>query len=82
MKSFRKKKIRLVIVSGELLFSLEGDFDNEVSIKNAIQEQVATLVVGDDKTGRDGRVLLLSILSSTVDAALLVMFCVYVLRTL
>ena len=76
------KKIRLVIASGELLFSLEGDFDNEVSIKNAIQEQVATLVVGSDKGGHDGRVLLVSILSSSVDAALLGVFCVYVLRTL
>lgn len=36
------------MTSGEQLFSLEGDFGNEVSVKNAVLQQVATVVVGDD----------------------------------
>ena len=87
----------MVLPSDELLFSLEGDFNNEVAVKNAIGRQVATVVIGKSTgishtcnllilliihPGRDGRVVLLTVLDAAVDSAILVVFCMYVLRTL
>jgi hypothetical protein len=55
MKSFRKKKLRMILASGELLLSLEGDFGNEVCIKDAVQQQLASVVVCDDSGAQELR---------------------------
>jgi len=86
MKTIRKKKIRMYLVNGEYLYSMEGGCfddkkkDNEVVILNSMSYPVACVVFGDKISGR-GRMVMVTILDPLVDRALLATFCLYVLNT-
>ncbi|EFC50403.1 histidine kinase [Naegleria gruberi] len=86
MKTIRKKKIRMYLVNGEYLYSMEGGcFDdkknnNEALILNSLGYPVASVLFGD-KINPRGNMMIVTVLDSLVDRPLLVTFCLYVLRT-
>jgi len=83
LKTIRKKKIRLVLSSDEYLLSMEGNYSNEVSITDFMGRSVASLVVGEGAYNRTvERVLVLTVTHPNADAALLVLFALYVMYTL
>ncbi|KAJ4461729.1 putative histidine kinase [Paratrimastix pyriformis] len=83
LKTVRKKKIRMILRSEEFLLTMEGNYSNEVSITDFMGRPVASLVVGEGAYNRTvERVLVLTVTHPNVDAALLVLFALYVLYTL
>lgn len=84
MKTFRKKKIRMNLGTGEHLYSMEGGCfdnkttDNEVLMFNMCNRPVASLVF----VGKEVDIsLILSILDPLADRPLILMFAYYVLKT-
>jgi hypothetical protein len=94
MKTLRKKKLRMYLMSGEWLFSMAGgcfdtrNYDNEVYVTNAAGNQVASILFGTETSlgkseGEDGgRVLMVHMIDQQADPALVLMFGLYALRTL
>eukprot|EP00762_Andalucia_godoyi_P005712 ANDGO_06487.mRNA.1 histidine kinase len=93
IKTFKKKKIRMYLMNGEWLFSMEGgsfdtkNYDNEVYIFNAAGLTVASLLFGVDSDSsnpeRDGgRMLIVNMIDAASDPSLVLVFALYALRTL
>ena len=80
LSSIRRKKLRLKLLNGEILFYLSGDFSNEVYVQNAMMENIASVVLGEGDFGTKGRVIIVNILLESVDVALILMFALYVLE--
>lgn len=90
MKTIRKKKLRMFLLNSEWLFSMAGgcfdhkEYDNEVYIQNAVEANVASVLLGMEEDGKDRkrRVMVIHILDPSIDACLMLMFGLYAIRTL
>ncbi|KAG2387702.1 hypothetical protein C9374_001296 [Naegleria lovaniensis] len=86
MKTIRKTKIRMYLMNGEYLYSMEGGCfddkkkDNEVIVLNSLGYPVASVLFGNKISGR-GKMIMVTILDPLVDRPLIITFCLYVLRT-
>ncbi|KAF0981631.1 hypothetical protein FDP41_012288 [Naegleria fowleri] len=80
MKTIRKTKIRMYLMNGEYLYSMEGGCfddkkkDNEVIILNSLGYPVASVLFGNKLSGR-GKMIMVTILDPLVDRPLIITFC-------
>ncbi|KAH7815925.1 uncharacterized protein MONOS_848 [Monocercomonoides exilis] len=82
LKTMKKRKIRMFLEGGEMLFSMSGEFQNEVWIEDFLGRRVASVVVGEGgKSESSGRVVTINVSQPNIDSSLALIFTIYVMLT-